>query len=133
MILQGIGPFSQLLTMDGIPVSGSIADSELEIITDGAIVYSDGKIVAAGSYRTIRNKFPNVEFTKINTPSVCIPGLIDVHTHICWGGSRSADYASRVSGKSYLEIAREGGGINVSVKETREASQSELSRSLREL
>ncbi|MGI9547903.1 MAG: imidazolonepropionase, partial [Flavobacteriaceae bacterium] len=51
---------------------------------------------------------------------------IDAHTHICFGGSRARDYAKRNAGKSYLEIAREGGGIWDTVSKTREASIQEL-------
>jgi len=58
---------------------------------------------------------------------VALPGMIDVHTHICWTGSRAGDYALRQSGKSYLEIAAMGGGIWDTVLKTREATLEELS------
>ncbi len=128
--LKGAGPFSQILTMDGIAVSGTVKDSELNIIYDGAIVFDHDKIVEIGTFSFIKKKYPHILFTEIKEPSVCLPGLIDVHTHICWGGSRAADYASRIAGKTYLEIAEEGGGINVSVKGTRNASSEVLKRDL---
>ena len=53
-------------------------------------------------------------------------GLIDAHTHICFGGSRAKDYALRNSGKTYLEIAKAGGGIWDTVTETRKATTSSL-------
>ncbi len=130
--LKGAGPFSQLLTMDGIDDSGSVSDSELNVIEDGAIVFNDLGIVEIGTYPDLRQKYSKVDFTEIVEPSVCLPGLIDVHTHICWGGSRAADYASRISGKTYLEIGEEGGGINVSVKGTRNASKKLLKKDLKE-
>nr|MBC7612988.1 imidazolonepropionase [Pseudopedobacter sp.] len=51
---------------------------------------------------------------------------IDCHTHICYVGSRAADYAMRISGKSYLEIAHSGGGIWDTVTQTRSATEDEL-------
>src|SRR5690606_18868554 len=58
--------------------------------------------------------------------SVLIPGFIDCHTHIAFSGSRASDYAMRVGGKTYLEIAHAGGGIWETVTQTRNASQEEL-------
>lgn len=130
--MTGVGPFTQLLTMEDIPLKGAVADSELKVIENGAIVLSGEKIVAAGSIRELKETYPQVDFEHVDGSSVCMPGLIDVHTHICWGGSRAADYASRIAGKTYLQIAEEGGGINVSVKGTRAASSEELMKGLSE-
>ena len=52
--------------------------------------------------------------------------MIDVHTHICWAGSRANDYALRLSGKSYLEMAESGGGIWNTVEKTRKTTRIEL-------
>ena len=54
------------------------------------------------------------------------PGLIDCHTHIIYGGDRSADFQRRLSGASYTEIAQQGGGIHSTVEATRLASEDEL-------
>ena len=55
-----------------------------------------------------------------------LPGFIDCHTHLCFAGDRSKDYALRIAGKSYLEIAKAGGGIWDSVTQTRKASKEQL-------
>ena len=52
--------------------------------------------------------------------------MIDAHTHICWAGSRARDYAMRLSGKSYIQIAEAGGGIWDTVTKTRQASFDQL-------
>jgi len=67
---------------------------------------------------------------KVEDNTVCIPGMIDAHTHICFAGSRANDYALRNAGKSYLEIAKAGGGIWDTVTKTRKASQTELVNNL---
>ena len=54
------------------------------------------------------------------------PGLIDCHTHIVHGGERTREFALRLEGASYEDIARAGGGINSTVKATRAASGDEL-------
>lgn len=57
---------------------------------------------------------------------VVTPGLVDCHTHLVHAGSRAREYAQRAAGKSYLEIAKAGGGILSTVAATRAASFDEL-------
>lgn len=54
------------------------------------------------------------------------PGLIDCHTHLVFAGTRADEYAQRLRGRSYEEIARAGGGILSSVRAVREASEEQL-------
>jgi imidazolonepropionase len=55
-----------------------------------------------------------------------IPGLIDCHTHLAFAGWRADEFEQRIRGRSYLEIARAGGGIASTVRQTRAASEEEL-------
>jgi imidazolonepropionase len=54
------------------------------------------------------------------------PGLVDCHTHLVYGGQRANEFAMRLAGASYEEVAKAGGGIVASVRATREASEDEL-------
>jgi imidazolonepropionase len=54
------------------------------------------------------------------------PGLIDCHTHLVYGGNRAAEFEQRLGGASYEDIARQGGGIASTVKNTRTASAYDL-------
>lgn len=54
------------------------------------------------------------------------PGLIDCHTHLVFAGTRATEYAQRLRGLSYEEIARQGGGILNTVRDTRAASEQQL-------
>src|SRR6185295_15345011 len=54
------------------------------------------------------------------------PGLIDCHTHAIFAGERANEFGMRAAGKSYLEIARAGGGIAASLGPTRAASDAQL-------
>jgi len=123
------GPFSQILTLSGIPLKGAVKDEQLEIITDGGIVTDDGKIIKTGSFEELRNEFPNAEIEEIKGKNVLLPGFIDSHTHICFGGKRAKDFAMRLNGKTYLEIAESGGGIWSSVTNTRIETEEQLFQS----
>jgi imidazolonepropionase len=54
------------------------------------------------------------------------PGLIDCHTHLVFAGNRAAEYAERLRGRSYQEIARAGGGILSTMRAVRAASEQQL-------
>ena len=56
------------------------------------------------------------------------PGLIDCHTHLVYGGCRADEFKLRLSGASYEQIARAGGGINSTVRATRLAGEDSLLR-----
>lgn len=121
-----IGPFTQIITLDHLPMKGGIKDESLEVFVNSAVALDNGKIKAVDKFDVLRKKFPDASIELIETPQVLLPGFIDSHTHICFSGSRANDYAMRVSGKTYLEIAKAGGGIWDTVTQTRNASKSEL-------
>jgi len=54
------------------------------------------------------------------------PGLVDCHTHLVYGGQRAHEFALRLAGASYEEVAKAGGGIVSTVRATREASEDAL-------
>ena len=54
------------------------------------------------------------------------PGLVDCHTHIVYGGQRANEFALRLAGASYEEVARSGGGIAASVRATRDSDEDSL-------
>ncbi len=55
-----------------------------------------------------------------------IPGLVDCHTHLAFGGWRAEEFEQRIQGRSYLEISKAGGGIARTMRLTREASEDSL-------
>ena len=119
-----IGPFTQLLPMTGLPLKGALKDEQLPVIENGGILVSGGKILKVGSFKDLKSDA--AEIHRIEKESVCIPGLVDSHTHICFAGNRARDYALRNAGKTYLEIAKAGGGIWDTVTQTRKAKLTEL-------
>jgi imidazolonepropionase len=120
------GPFKQILALAGLPLKGSLRDDQLEIITDGAVLTENGLIKAVKKFDDLRRQYPDAVIEEIRGDQVLLPGFIDCHTHICFGGNRAKDYALRIAGKTYLEIAKAGGGIWDTVTQTRLADEQTL-------
>jgi len=120
------GPFSQIVTLAGIPLKGAVKDEQIEIIPNAGILTQNGKILRTGNYEELKKEFPNAELEETDGKNVLLPGFVDSHTHICFGGKRSRDFAMRLNGKTYLEIAESGGGIWSTVTNTRKESQENL-------
>jgi len=93
-------------------------------IEDGAILIREGRIVWVGA----RADLPDHQAAQIDRLDGrwVTPGLIDCHTHLVFGGDRSGEFEQRLSGATYEEIARAGGGIVSSVAATRAASEDDL-------
>lgn len=123
-----IGPFSQLVTLRGLAANGPLADEQLEVFAAGGVVVDDGRIIDIGNFDALYKRHTNIDVEAIVGRQTLVPGFVDCHTHICFAGNRAKDYALRVAGRTYLEIAKQGGGIWDSVTHTRAASQPELAK-----
>lgn len=56
------------------------------------------------------------------TGKTVLPGFVDSHTHMVHAGSRADEFARRLRGVPYTQIAAEGGGILTTMRAVREAS-----------
>ena len=81
----------------------------------------DEKIVAVGTTAELKADYPH-EPTLDAGHCVLMPGFVDPHTHVIWGGDRANEFEMKMAGKPYLEILAEGGGILSTVRATRAAS-----------
>ena len=127
-----IGPFKQIVTICNLPLRGKLSDEQLEIIENGGILIKDEKIEEVGNFEELKSKNQISEIENIEGEQICLPAFTDSHTHICFGGNRANDFAMRNAGKTYLEIAENGGGIWSSVQHTRKASEEELLKTILE-
>ncbi len=118
---------SSLVTMDGnnIHYRTSTEMQNISEIKNGAVLFSD-KIEWTG---TTEEAEKLISQGKINpneiidfTGKTVLPGFVDSHTHLVFGGDRSGDFGKRLRGYTYQQIAAEGGGIQTTVKGTRLAS-----------
>ncbi len=115
---------SQLLTLAGGPQRGREL-GKLGIIENGAILIRDEKIVAVGKTAELRDKYPDEPAFDL-FGSVLMPGFVDPHTHLIWGGDRAKEFEMRLEGAHYLDILESGGGILATLRETRKASLESL-------
>ena len=95
------------------------------LIENGAVVISADRIKWVGAEKELPDEFAGLQGKNLEGRLVT-PALIDCHTHLVYGGSRSTEFELRLNGASYEEIARNGGGILSTVTATRNASEDEL-------
>lgn len=96
----------------------------LGVISDGAILM-DRTILAVGTTAEVQQAYPHKTQSAVKidcTGKTVLPGFIDSHTHMVFAGSRSDEFARRLAGVSYSQIAAEGGGILSTVNAVRSAS-----------
>ena len=101
----------------------TMADDGLGLIDNGVVAALDGRIVYAGAAEGAPTAAAKI--TDCGGRLVT-PGLIDCHTHLVHGGNRANEWAMRLEGASYEDIARAGGGIVSTMRATRAASEDDL-------
>jgi imidazolonepropionase len=100
------------------------------IIPNGAVAIDGGQIVAVGESSDILATFTASRLIDASGKSV-VPGFVDCHTHVVYGGNRVHEFELRLQGATYMEIMAAGGGIVSTMRHTREASEAELVASTR--
>ncbi len=103
------------------------AMQEVNLIADGALAISGGKIVGVGQSNEIHEQFKSLNTIDARGKVVC-PAFVDPHTHIVFAGNRLDEFELKIKGADYLEILANGGGILSTVEKTREASLKDLVR-----
>ena len=103
---------------------------EIHAIADAALVWEGGTIRWVGPRRELPVAYWNA--VRIDAQgSTVVPGLVDCHTHLAFGGWRADEFTQRIEGATYPDIARAGGGIAKTVRQTREAGSDALLRRAR--
>jgi imidazolonepropionase len=97
------------------------------LIDNAAIAWNSDTISWAGPEQDLPSAFDTEPVIDCERRLV-VPGLIDCHTHLCFGGWRADEFELRLKGASYQEIAAAGGGISSTVTATRSASSGTLQR-----
>jgi len=127
LIIEGA---AELLTLRGISARPRRGEEmrDLGIIRQGALAARRGKIVWVGPTSELLNTVRPMAFSRLIDAygKTVMPGFVDPHTHLVFAGSRENEFAMRIQGNTYQEIAAAGGGINATVAATRKASQQEL-------
>lgn len=112
---------------------GSVARKGKEMgeilhIEKAAIVIEDGVIrwVGPDSEMPKQDDSADEEIYMDAIGRAVIPGFVDSHTHLIFGGYRPDEFGWRLKGDTYMSIMERGGGIQSTVNATREASEEEL-------
>lgn len=118
----------QLVTMQGPSPRRGPDMAEIGLVTDGAVAISGDEITAVGKTEEVARQVNPAEHCVVISGKgrVVTPGLIDPHTHPVFAKTREIEFEMRLAGKSYMEIARAGGGIRSSVRDLRETSEDDL-------
>jgi imidazolonepropionase len=107
---------------------------EIHRIHGASLRVENGLIVFVGTEEDYRRRYGGSPAgVSIDASGMTLlPGFVDAHTHPVWAGDRGVEIGRRLAGESYSAIAAEGGGINATVRATREASTETLGGLLRE-
>ncbi len=107
--------------------AGTMAKEALSPIEKAAIAVAKGKIAWIGRQKDLPEKILDRSLKTIDCQNRWIlPGFVDCHTHLVFGGSRSNEFEMRLNGATYEEISNQGGGIISTVTATRKASREAL-------
>lgn len=107
-----------------VPKRGA-AMQDVGIISQGAVVVKDGRILAIGPTESMRERYSAAQIIDASGKVIC-PGFVDPHTHVVYAGDRLGEFEQRIRGETYLEIMAAGGGIVSTMRATRNASVDEL-------
>jgi len=99
--------------------------AEIHAVRGAAVAWDAGVIQWAGPESELPSTYRGAERVDAGGRLV-VPGLVDCHTHLVFGGWRGDEFEKRLQGATYLDIARAGGGIMSTVRATRAASDAEL-------
>jgi imidazolonepropionase len=100
-------------------------DDSMTVFERGALLTRGGRIEWVGDESALPEFRAPAEVRDLNGAWIT-PGLIDCHTHLVFAGTRATEYAERLKGRTYAEIARAGGGILSTMRAVRAASEQQL-------
>lgn len=119
--------FDEIATLKGAHQKDGrgLFSSDLGLIKNATIVHDEIKILWVGPDRDLPNIYRH-QMTTSCQGLVCLPEIIDSHTHLIFGGDRAFEYSMKLNGESYENIAKNGGGILNTTKSTQEMSENDL-------
>lgn len=121
---------SQLVTLAGPTRPRAGAElRELAVINDGAILVQGERLASVGPRAAIEPLIDKDCEVIDADGRVVLPGFVDAHSHPVFAGSRVNEFEERSTGATYQEIAARGGGIQSTVRATREATFDQLTNS----
>jgi len=125
--MKGISNLNQIVTLKSAHKKDGrkLHPSDLDVITDGTVIYDENEIVWVGESCNLPKMYSSVEF-RDGTGLILTPEIVDSHTHLVFAGNRAFEYTMRLDGADYQDIADAGGGILSTVSNTNEADIEKL-------
>ncbi len=123
--MRALRHLRQLITCAGPAPRRGPAQRDLQIVSDGAVVWEGGRILYAGPDAQIPADCGRAVAADGRDYSL-VPGFVDAHTHAVYAGDRRDELRRRLAGATYAQIAADGGGIVSTVAATRDASEEAL-------
>jgi len=120
----------QLVTVasGGKPWKTGAEMRDLDVRENNSVLIENGTIRAIGSAKDLEKKTVRDAEILDASDRVALPGFVDSHTHLVFAGTRENEFAMRAEGRSYEEIAEQGGGILSTVNATRQAAKRDLKK-----
>lgn len=112
------------LLLTGARLATMAGPAGLGVVEEGVVAIADGRIAWVGPAAAA----PAIDAAdRVDCAGRWVtPGLVDCHTHLVFAGNRADEFARRLAGETYAEIARSGGGIAATVRATRAADEATL-------
>ncbi len=121
---------TQLVTCKGSHAKHGKEMSEIGVIENGCVVMEGETIEAVGSMKELAQKYDFDQMNVIDcSGKTVLPGFVDSHTHLVFGGYRADEFDWRLKGMSYMDIMLRGGGIQATTDATRTTSKEDLKKS----
>ena len=119
---------ARIVTPEGSGALRGEAMGRISVIENGAVAADgEGRIVYAGPTAELPAQLLSEAETTVDAGGrVLLPGFVDSHTHLIFGGYRPDEFQWRLSGDTYMSIMERGGGIQSTVNATRTESAREL-------
>ena len=122
MTARRIYAAARVVTCDSMRDGGK---SALGVVENGAVVVENGIVVDILDRSAVASDA--VDFGA----RVITPGLVDAHTHAAWTGSRHDEYAMKMAGADYRDIAKAGGGISATQRAIASIAEADLASEIR--
>lgn len=125
---------SQIVTPKGSHIKKGKEMDQVEVMQNASIYMEDGIILFLGANEEVLHRLGAACIEQIpgdimvidGAGRTALPGFVDSHTHFIFGGYREVEFMERLSGASYLDIMRKGGGIQSTVNATRSYGEDRL-------
>jgi imidazolonepropionase len=120
-------PAATLVVRNAVLATCDRGPSDAGLLPGGAVAIADRHVAWVGRDRDLEAAVDVGRARVLDAGGALVtPGLVDSHTHLVFAGERAGEFALRVTGRTYLQVALSGGGIAATTRATNAASDERL-------